>query len=118
MKKVSLLLAAVFAVSIFACMPASQNSKIDASSEKSLKTSVEKVRDSLTEDKKVEFDQSLMVVIFYSAQDEMQGIFDNNLEPTEEEIFAYIQKVLDGKTADEIIEQAKKIEKQMGLQLN
>lgn len=116
MKKVSLLLAAVFAVSVFACTQSPQNLKIDAKNSKTLESSIAKIVTSLPEDKREEFEQSLMAVFFYGFQNNIDTIFKDKDEFSEEELTVYLQKALDGKTADDIISEAKKLGELMGSQ--
>jgi hypothetical protein len=80
--------------------------KIDASSDESMKASVEKVRKSLSEPKQKEFDQAMQILAF--SQIDMKDIFTQgatgvgNLE-------GKVRQLLDGKTAEQVIAEAERI---------
>lgn len=80
--------------------------KIDASSDEAMKSSSQKVRESLPDAKKAEFDQALQVLAF--SQIDMKALFTEgaagvgNLE-------GKMRSALNGKTADEVIGEANKI---------
>ncbi len=80
--------------------------KIDASSDESMKTSVEKVRKSLPASKQKEFDEAMQVLAF--SQIDMKDIFTQgateagNLE-------VKVRQSLDGKTGEQIIAEAERI---------
>ncbi|AOM41120.1 DUF6694 family lipoprotein [Xenorhabdus hominickii] len=86
--------------------------KIDGSNEIAVKTSIEKIRDTLSEDKKLKFDDSLNVTMVNNI--DFEALFKNNkdgkiqhsdIEKLEQQFF----RSLHGKTADQIIEEAEKI---------
>ena len=87
-----LLLAAIF---IIGCKPT-----IDASSEESMKTSAEKVKKSLDADKQAKFDVALATVIMKHGMDAGLGGPDAEKKARE---------AVNGKTGDEIIAEAEKI---------
>ncbi|MBI6549459.1 DUF6694 family lipoprotein [Xenorhabdus lircayensis] len=86
--------------------------KIDGTNEIAVKTSIEKIRDTLSEDKKLQFDDSLNVTMINSID------FDDLLKDNKNGNIKYgdIQKLeqrffqsLHGKTADQVIEEADNI---------
>ncbi|CDG20294.1 conserved protein of unknown function [Xenorhabdus poinarii G6] len=86
--------------------------KIDGTNEIALKTSIEKIRETLPEDKKLQFDDSLNVVMTNSIN--FDDLFKDNREGNIK--YGDIQKFeqrfyqsLHGKTADQVIEEAEKI---------
>lgn len=80
--------------------------KIDASSDESMKTSVEKVKGALSESKQKEFDEALQVLAF--SQIDMRDLFSagsagiGNLE-------GKVRQSLDGKTGEQVIAEAERI---------
>ncbi|MBD1226610.1 DUF6694 family lipoprotein [Xenorhabdus griffiniae] len=86
--------------------------KIDGTNEIAVKTSIEKIRDTLPEDKKLQFDDSLNVVMMHSLDfDELFKEYKNgnikhaDIQKLEQKFF----QTLNGKTADQVIEEAEKI---------
>jgi hypothetical protein len=79
---------------------------IDVSSDEAMKSSSQKVRESLPESKRADFDEALQILLF--SQIDMKAIFTEgaagvgNLE-------GKMRSTLDGKTADEVIAEANKI---------
>lgn len=81
--------------------------KIDASSEQSMKESIQKVRESLPDDKKSQFDEAIKVVIFnqVNISEIMQG------GASSRDVYeAKFKKALEGKTGDEVINYAESIQ--------
>lgn len=80
--------------------------KINASSEESMKSSVEKVRNSLTQSKRQEFDNAIQIIAFnqFDMQDliRQSAVGAGNIEEK-------IRLSLDGKTGDQIIQEADRI---------
>lgn len=80
--------------------------KIDASSDEAMKSSSQKVRESLPESKRADFDEALQVLAFH--QIDMKALFTEgaagvgNLE-------SKMRSALNGKTADEVIGEANRI---------
>lgn len=80
--------------------------KIDASTDEAMKASSQKVRESLPESKRAEFDEALQVLAF--SQIDMKALFAEeaagagNLEDK-------MRSALNGKTADEVIAEANRI---------
>lgn len=103
MKKIWLTLAVVFVLS--GC----EQPKIDTSSEESMKSSIQKVRDSLPEDKRASYDDAIKVVAFsnLNLKDLMQAGMTNNTAGIE----AQMRSALAGKTGEEVITYADKIRK-------
>ncbi|KMJ45195.1 DUF6694 family lipoprotein [Xenorhabdus khoisanae] len=86
--------------------------KIDGTNEIAAKTSIEKIRDTLPEDKKLQFDDSLNITMINSI--DFDDLFKDNKNGNIK--YGDIQKLeqrfyqsLDGKTADQVIEEAEKI---------
>ncbi|PHM31050.1 DUF6694 family lipoprotein [Xenorhabdus innexi] len=86
--------------------------KIDGTNEIAVKTSIEKIRDTLPEDKKLKFDDALNIVMIHSI--DFDELFKNNqhgnikfeaMESLEKNFY----QSLNGKTADQIINEAEKI---------
>ncbi|MDX7997880.1 hypothetical protein FE394_01370 [Xenorhabdus sp. Reich] len=86
--------------------------KIDGTNEITVKTSIEKIRDTLSEDKKLQFDDSLNITMINSIDfDELfketksDGIKHGEILKLEQKYF----QSLNGKTADQVIDEAEKI---------
>ncbi|MDC9590571.1 hypothetical protein PSI23_15065 [Xenorhabdus sp. XENO-10] len=86
--------------------------RIDGTNEIAVKTSIEKIRDTLSEDKKLQFDDSLNVAMTNSI--DFDDLFKDNKDGNIK--YGDIQKLeqrffqsLHGKTADQVIEEAEKI---------
>jgi hypothetical protein len=81
--------------------------KIDASSDEAMKASVEKVRESLPEAKRKEFDEAIQVLAF--SQVDLKDLFAEgaagvgNLE-------GKVRQSLDGKTGDQVIAEAERVQ--------
>ncbi|MCW7547565.1 hypothetical protein OO184_06375 [Photorhabdus sp. APURE] len=82
--------------------------KLDASNEISLKVSIEKVRDALSDDKKAKFDESIQSAMFNSIDfnDLVKSGANGDMMETKQKFY----KLLDGKTADQLIAEVEKIE--------
>ncbi|KMW73828.1 hypothetical protein TI10_06245 [Photorhabdus luminescens subsp. luminescens] len=82
--------------------------KIDASNEIVLKASIEKVRDVLSDDKKVKFDESIQSAMFNSIDfnDLVKSGAHGDMKESKQKFY----KLLDGKTADQLIAEVEKIE--------
>lgn len=102
MNTIARLLMALCATLLAAC----SDPKIDASTEESMKASVEKVRDSLPAEKRDEFDSSLTLLAL------SQISFDDMLSGggSAASAEAQMRQALDGKTAEEVIAQANRVE--------
>lgn len=97
-------LTAVIALALL--LTACDKPKIDASSDHSLKESIQKVRESLPDDKKARFDDALKVVAF--SQLSMSELMQ--IGATSGTIYeAKINAALEGKTGDDIINYAQNI---------
>jgi len=102
MRKTSLSLLAVMLVILSGC----SKPAIDASSEDSMKKSIEKMRESLPDSKRAEFDEALQIVAFSQMEfetlvaEEKAGIGN---------VVDKIRHALDGKTAEQIIAEAGRI---------
>jgi uncharacterized protein YceK len=84
--------------------------KIDTSSDESMKSSIQKVRASLPEDKRASYDDALKAVAFshLNLKDLMQAGMTNNTAGIE----AQMKSDLAGKTGEEVINYAEKIRKE------
>ncbi|HIG3257297.1 TPA: DUF6694 family lipoprotein [Klebsiella pneumoniae] len=104
MKRIWLTLAVVLVLS--GC----EQPKIDTSSEESMKASIQKVRDSLPEDKRASYDDAIKVVAFsnLNLKDLMQAGMTNNTAGIE----AQMKSALSGKTGEEVITYADKLRKE------
>ncbi|WP_036771012.1 DUF6694 family lipoprotein [Photorhabdus australis] len=82
--------------------------KIDASNEIALKTSIDKIRDVLPDDKRAKFDESIQVAMFNSIDfnELVKSGVDSDIKKLKQKFY----KSLDGKTADQLIAEAEKIE--------
>jgi len=99
MRKVTLLLG------IIAILFSSCAKKIDGSSEETIKASVEEIKKSLDDEKREKFEESMKLVMFHGLD-----FGKLMLESGAEEIASGIKMKLDGKTADDIIAEGKKIQ--------
>ncbi|MDX7986641.1 hypothetical protein FE392_04725 [Xenorhabdus sp. 12] len=102
----------VFCLLGFALTGCDNQLKIDGANEIALKTSIENIRDTLSEDKKLKFDESLYITMVNSInfddlfKDNKNGnINHKDIEQLEQNFFHY----LNGKTADQIIAEAEQI---------
>lgn len=77
--------------------------KIDASSDESMKASVEKVRKSLPESKQKEFDEAMQVLAF--SQIDMKEIFTQGATGVGN-VEGKVRQSLDGKTGEQVIAEA------------
>jgi len=81
--------------------------KVDTSSDDAMKASIEKIRQSLAEDKRVEFDQALRVVAF--SQLDLKALMTEGAGPAGVAT-AKLKDAIEGKSGPQIIAAAKKIE--------
>ena len=81
--------------------------KIDATSDESMKQSIEKVRESLPENKRAEFDNAIKVAIFSNVN--FADILNSGASVDKEELDRKFRETLSGKTGDEVISYAQKI---------
>lgn len=82
---------------------------IDSSTEETLRVSSEKVRESLPESKRAEFDEALQILAFSEIDfKELFGVGGAGVDSIE----GKMRNALDGKTADEVIVEASKIKAQ------
>lgn len=79
---------------------------IDASSDESMKQSMQEVREALPAEKRAEFDEALRVLAF--SQFNMKDMFTQGINVTGN-IESSIRESLDGKTAQEVIAEAERI---------
>lgn len=87
--------------------------KIDASSEESLKSSVEKVKNSLSEKDQKEFEESLMFLAMQNL--DLSDIFQSGVDPDAfaENYLNRIKNELDGKSASDIITKANALRQEL-----
>lgn len=99
MKKTTLLFG-IIAILFFSC-----TKKIDGSSEEAMKSSIEEIKESLDNEKKKKFDESMKLIMF-------NGLDFGKLlqEGSAEETASDMKSKLDGKSADEIIAEGEKIQ--------
>ena len=83
--------------------------KIDASTDESIKVSIEKVRQSLPDDKRAEFDDALKILAF--SQISLKGLFADGATGVSS-AKGKMKDVLNGKTGEEVIAEAERIKKE------
>lgn len=81
--------------------------RIDASTDESLRVSAEKVRDSLPEEKRVEFMSALSVLALKGL--DFEGLMSGRANSSVEKFETDYINLIDGKTADEVIAAANRI---------
>ncbi|MBD2811272.1 hypothetical protein ID853_10355 [Xenorhabdus sp. Vera] len=96
----------------FALTGCDNQPKIDGSNEIAVKTSIEKIRDTLSEDKKLKFDDSLNITMINSIDfdelfknDKSGNIHHSDIENLEQKFY----RSLHGKSADQIIAEAEEL---------
>lgn len=99
MKVYALLMLVLATMAITGC----SDPTIDASSEAKMKESVAKVRESLPEAKRVDFDQAVQLIAF--SQIDMKSLFANGGD-----VEGKMRDALNGKTAEQVLAQAKQIQ--------
>lgn len=104
MKKI----AHAFVVSVALILSACGDPRIDGSSEEAYKASIQKVRDALDEKKKDEFDSALKQVAFSKL--DLKAIFSGSATP--DSIGKDVLTSLNGKTASDVIADAKKMQEE------
>lgn len=80
---------------------------VDTTSDESMKASIAKVRESLPEDKRPEFDNAIKVVAFSKV--DLADIMKNGLAGNKEDIDKKMREPFTGKTGEEIISYAKQV---------
>lgn len=80
--------------------------KIDGSSEESLKSSIEEIKSSLSDDKKDKFEESMELIVLHGLDFSEIREEDWSIKESASNIMAQ----LDGKTADDIIEEGERIQ--------
>ncbi len=103
MRVVPWLAIAATLISIFGCSAP----KIDASSEESLKRSLEKVRESLPESKRAEFDDAMTVLAF--SEVDMKDLFAEGAAGVGN-VEGKVRQSLDRKTGEQVIAEAERIQ--------
>jgi hypothetical protein len=89
---------AIILLSLFALLLCSCSKTIDGSSDEAMKSSIEEIKTSLSDDKKKMFEESLNLIMTHGPD------YENLLEESEAKVLAsYIREKIDGKTADDII---------------
>lgn len=81
--------------------------QIDSSTDDAMKSSIAKVRESLPENKREEFDSALKVVVFSNIN--MADLMRASSESDKEDISKKMREPLAGKTGEEVISYAQKI---------
>ena len=94
---------------IFSC----SEPRIDASSEEQLKSSIENVKNSLSEEDQEKFEESLMFLAMQNL--DLSDIFQSSLDPDDlaENYLNRVKSELDGKSASEVISQADALRKEL-----
>jgi len=82
--------------------------KIDASNEETMTKSIEKIRNSLSEEKKAAFDEALQIVIFFEVGNQIGDIFSGK-SINDKDVKEKYQKLIDKKSANDILKQAEGI---------
>ncbi|UCD32168.1 MAG: hypothetical protein JSV38_15665 [Desulfobacterales bacterium] len=77
--------------------------RIDSSTDERLQKSLDSIRESLSEDKKVEFEEAIKAITISA----MDSVFESDASP--EDMAREIKNTLDGKTADEVIAEGNQI---------
>ncbi|MFW2306458.1 DUF6694 family lipoprotein [Aliarcobacter butzleri] len=83
--------------------------RIDASNDEKLKISIEEVKKSLSDEKKQEFEDALKVVYFSKINFDLKSIMAFGSQETANNMINEAKALLNNKTADEVILEAKKI---------
>lgn len=104
MKKIAI----AFVVSVSLLLSACGDPRIDGSSEEAYKASIEKVRGALDDKEKEEFDSALKQVAFSKL--DLKAIFSGSATP--DSIGKDVLTSLNGKTANDVIADAKKIQEE------
>ena len=82
---------------------------IDASTDESMKASVEKVRNSLSEEEKIKFDEAMRIVAFSNI--DVKDLFADGVLASNS-LEGKMKQSLQGKTANDIIAQAESIKQE------
>ena len=98
------------ALAVILALSGCDQPRIDTSSDENMKSSIQKVRASLPEDKRESYDDALKVVAFshLNLRDLMQAGMTKNTVGIE----AQMKSDLSGKTGDEVISYAEKVRKE------
>jgi hypothetical protein len=103
MKQVKFSIIAILVLIMSSCAE-----KIDTTTDETMKESVKKVKESLEGEKKEKFENSLKLLMF-SGMDFKQILSDGDPDKTVNDM----KSLIDGKTADEIIAEGEKIQKEI-----
>ena len=90
----------------FTILAGCSDPKIDASSDEAMKTSMEKVRGSLPEAKRKEFDEAIQVLAF--SQIDMEALFAGRAADIGN-VEGKVRQSLDGKNAEQVIAEAERV---------
>lgn len=104
MKFSAVLIAIITSLIFIGC----SNPKIDTSTDEKMKTSIEKVRQSLPKEKKEQFDEALKILAF--NQVDFKDIFSGTVGIGTTE--AKMKEALNGKTGNEVIAEVEKLKKE------
>lgn len=83
--------------------------RIDSSTDKSMKASIAKIRESLPQDKRAAFDKALQVIAF--SQVDLKGLMTQGA-PGVDATLGKVKDVLNGKTGLEVIAEAERVRKE------
>lgn len=98
----------IFGVLLLSCLLAGcDKPKIDSSTDDAMKSSIAKVRESLPENKREEFDSALKVVAFSNIN--MSDLMRASSDSDKEDIGKKMREPLSGKTGEEVISYAQQV---------
>ncbi|MCL2474156.1 MAG: hypothetical protein FWF23_04580 [Alphaproteobacteria bacterium] len=104
MKKIVMML--VVGLLVCAC----SEPKIDATNEDTMRSSLEKVQQSLSPEQKAQFDEAFAGILSAAAGKQLLKVFSEEA-PSREDMYAEIKKGVDKKTAKQIIAEYEKMKK-------
>lgn len=99
---------------IFIFLSGCSGPTIDTSTDKSMKSSIEEVRNSLDSDEQIEFDDALKIIMFSNINigGMLVASFTGDV-PDKYSMVENLKKSLDGKSASEVITEAQKIKEKV-----
>jgi hypothetical protein len=103
----SVLKRVAFCVGAIALVVACSTPKVDTSTDDSMKKSIERVRGSLPEEKRADFDQAVRSLAFASLN--LQDIMAHGANTSTYTLVSKMKETLNGKTGDQILSEATKL---------
>lgn len=102
----------IFACGLALLLSGCDKPKVDTSTDETMKTSLQKVKESLPEDKRQEFSEATSTIMMNSVDMKalMAGAFSGNGDAVATQQAEKVKEVLNGKTGEEIINEAKAIQ--------